>query len=192
MKENTCLAVLVPLDRRTRRMAACPETRPTLRAALWSTAVGQLRELLGADCGGILPAPDPWGQPLHLPFGVVLGTEEDLFRLCLHTAWQAQQHTLAKQVLALLEQSEPICGGSVGPHENVIIARVSGRDRDASALAERMLRFAQGELSGAVCLYDLGRRSGQLSPERLGQVLSDAGSYALCVARLYPGEAVAG
>lgn len=189
MREVSYLAVLVPLDQRTRHLAARRETRHALRVTLWGTVAAQLKGLPDLSC--ILPAPDPWGQPLHLPFGTVLGTEEESFLWCYHAAQSAQQKELARRVTRLLAKSEPVLGGPVSPDTNVLVAQLSGRDRECRAMAEQMRQFAQGELTGTAGFYDLGRRSNQMTHSRERQILADTSGFALCVARLYPaGEAV--
>ena len=83
MNEKNYFTIVVPLSPDAQKIVQGNPSAVPLRAAVWSQAAERMKPLLGGVCSRFSPATAPYGEPLHLPFGVALGgAEAEQFLLC--------------------------------------------------------------------------------------------------------------
>lgn len=83
MNEKNYFTIVVPLSPDAQKIVQGNPSAVPLRAAVWSQAAERMKPLLGGVCSRFSPAAAPYGEPLHLPFGVALGgAEAEQFLLC--------------------------------------------------------------------------------------------------------------
>lgn len=76
MNEKNYFTIVVPLSPDAQKIVQGNPSAVPLRAAVWSQAAERMKPLLGGVCSRFSPATAPYGEPLHLPFGVALGGAE--------------------------------------------------------------------------------------------------------------------
>lgn len=76
MNEKNYFTIVVPLSPDAQKIVQGNPSAVPLRAAVWSQAAERMKPLLGGVCSRFSPAAAPYGEPLHLPFGVALGGAE--------------------------------------------------------------------------------------------------------------------
>ena len=72
MNEKNYFTIVVPLSPDAQKIVQGNPSAVPLRAAVWSQAAERMKPLLGGVCSRFSPAAAPYGEPLHLPFGVAL------------------------------------------------------------------------------------------------------------------------
>ena len=102
MNEKNYFTIVVPLSPDAQKIVQGNPSAVPLRAAVWSQAAERMKPLLGGVCSRFSPAAAPYGEPLHLPFGVALGgAEAEQFLLCYFHARENQEEEIRSRTQAI-------------------------------------------------------------------------------------------
>lgn len=80
MNEKNYFTIVVPLSPDAQKIVQGNPSAVPLRAAVWSQAAERMKPLLGGVCSRFSPAVAPYGEPLHLPFGIPYSVAQPLER----------------------------------------------------------------------------------------------------------------
>lgn len=192
MNEKTYFTMVIPLSPDAQKVVEGDPAAVPLRAAIWSQAAEHLKPLLGKVCARFFPAAVPYGEPLHLPYGVALGgAETEQFLLCYLHARENQEEEIKKRTQAIRALGKTV--GQFHPDEETTLTVLAFHSADPG-LQERLKiaeHFFSNDITAAAGLYYLGFGSNYISEQQERQILSNLGAYALCVAELQPMEDVA-
>lgn len=189
MNEKKYFAVVVPLAPETQKAVQVNPSAVPLRAAVWSQAAEHLKPLLGKVCTRFFPAAVPYGEPLHLPFGVALGgAESKEFLLCYLRAREMQEQEIERRTRAIRTLGKKV--GQFYPDEETTVTVMAFRSSDPKLHKQMEVagRFFSDDITAAAGLYYLGFHSNYVSEKQEQHILSNPGAYALCVAELQPME----
>jgi len=189
MREKTYFSIVMPLSPAAQKMARDPQAGASLRQMVWSRAAEQLQPLLGKTCTCFSPAVFPYGEPMHLPYGVALGgAESQLFLLCYLNARERQEQEIESRNRAIRAQGKQI--GQFQPDEDtkVTVTAFRSTSPELREHIETARRFFSNDITAAAGLYYLGCRSNYINEQQEQQILSNLSAYALCVAELQPME----
>ena len=102
MSDKNYFTIVVPLSPDAQKIVQGNRSAVPLRAAVWSQAAERMKPLLGSVCARFSPAAVPYGEPLHLPFGVALGgAEAEQFLLCYLHARENQEEEIKSRTQAI-------------------------------------------------------------------------------------------
>lgn len=192
MSDKTYFTVVVPLAPNAQKMAQSKQAALSLRAAVWAQAAEHMKPLLGKLCSHFSPAAVPYGEPLHLPFGIALGgTEAEQFLLCYFHARENQEEEIKRRTQAIRALGKKI--GQFYPNEERVLTVMAFCSSDPR-LQERIKiaeRFFSNDITAAAGLYYLGFDANYISEQQEQHILSNPGAYALCVAEFQPMEEAA-
>lgn len=189
MREKTYFTVVVPLNPAAQKIVRDPRAGAALRQMVWSQAAEQLQLLLGKTCSCFSPAVFPYGEPMHLPYGVALGgAESQLFLLCYLNARERQEQEIESRNQAIRAQGKQV--GHFRPDETteVTVMAFNSVNPELQKHLETAQHFFSNDITAAAGLYYLGSCSNYISEQQEQQILSNLSAYALCVAELQPLE----
>lgn len=189
MNDKTYFTVVVPLDHNARKMAGNARLRQPLQPMIWSQASEQLKPLLGKSCSSFSPAVAPFGKPICLPFGVVLGAADPkLFLLCYMHAREQQEKEIEARNSKIRARGMTV--GHFRPDQDteVTVMAYHSADPELQAFVETARRFFSNDITAAAGLYYQGFNANYISGKQEEQILSNLNAYALCVAELQPME----
>ena len=178
MNEKNYFTIVVPLSPDAQKIVQGNPSAVPLRAAVWSQAAERMKPLLGGVCSRFSPAVAPYGEPLHLPFGVALGgAEAEQFLLCYFHARENQEEEIRSRTQAIRALGRKVGQFHPDPelHKQMDVAQ----------------RFFSDDITAAAGLYYLGFGSNYINEQQERQILSNPEAYALCVAELQPVEEAA-
>ena len=189
MNDKTYFTVVVPLDTNARKMAGDARLRQPLRPMIWSQAAEQLKPLLGKICSSFSPAIAPFGKPMCLPFGVVLGAAApQLFLLCYKHAREQQEKEIAARNSKIRARGVPVSHFRPDQNTEVTVMAYRSADPELQSYVETARRFFSNDITAAAGLYYQGFNSNYISGKQEEHILSNLNAYALCVAELQPVE----
>ena len=179
MNEKNYFTIVVPLSPDAQKIVQGNPSAVPLRAAVWSQAAERMKPLLGGVCSRFSPAVAPYGEPLHLPFGVALGGAE------------AEQFLLRSRTQAIRALGRKV--GQFHPDEETTLTVMAFRSSDPELHKQMDVaqRFFSDDITAAAGLYYLGFGSNYINEQQERQILSNPEAYALCVAELQPVEEAA-
>lgn len=192
MSDKTYFTIVVPLAPDAQKMVQSKQAALTLRAAVWAQAAERMKPLLGSVCARFSPAVVPYGEPLHLPFGVALGgTDAEQFLLCYFHARENQEEEIKSRTQAIRSLGRTV--GQFCPDEETTLTVLAFRSSDPKLHKQMDVaqRFFSDDITAAAGLYYLGFDSNYISEQQEQQILSNPGAYALCVAEFHPMEEAA-
>ena len=184
MNEKNYFTIVVPLSPDAQKIVQGNPSAVPLRAAVWSQAAERMKPLLGGVCSRFSPAAAPYGEPLHLPFGVALGgAEAEQFLLCYFHARENQEEEIRSRTQAIRALGRKV--GQFHPDEETTLTVMAFRSSDPELHKQMDVaqRFFSDDITAAAGLYYLGFGS--------NYILSNPEAYALCVAELQPVEEAA-
>lgn len=122
MNEKNYFTIVVPLSPDAQKIVQGNPSAVPLRAAVWSQAAERMKPLLGGVCSRFSPAVAPYGEPLHLPFGVALGgAEAEQFLLCYFHARENQEEEIRSRTQAIRALGRKV--GQFHPDEEIYNTR---------------------------------------------------------------------
>lgn len=185
MNDNRYFALVVPLSPTTQKLAQDKQTSLSVRQAVWSQAAEHLKPILGKSCISFYPAVTPYGRPVSLPFGVVLGcTDSEEFLICYQHARRLQEKEIETRSRAIRSTGKRI--GQFHPDDGTTLTVTAFRSSDPK-LQEHLevaRRFFSNDITAAAGLYYLGYNSNYISEQQEQRLTSNLDAYALCVAEL--------
>ena len=184
--------IVVPLSPDAQKIVQGNPSAVPLRAAVWSQAAERMKPLLGGVCSRFSPAVAPYGEPLHLPFGVALGgAEAEQFLLCYFHARENQEEEIRSRTQAIRALGRKV--GQFHPDEETTLTVMAFRSSDPELHKQMDVaqRFFSDDITAAAGLYYLGFGSNYINEQQERQILSNPEAYALCVAELQPVEEAA-
>lgn len=192
MNEKNYFTIVVPLSPDAQKIVQGNPSAVPLRAAVWSQAAERMKPLLGGVCSRFSPAVAPYGEPLHLPFGVALGgAEAEQFLLCYFHARENQEEEIRSRTQAIRALGRKV--GQFHPDEETTLTVMAFRSSDPELHKQMDVaqRFFSDDITAAAGLYYLGFGSNCINEQQERQILSNPEAYALCVAELQPVEEAA-
>lgn len=184
---NNYLAVLVPLTEQEQRQAAARgDGRNQARMSVWSTVSRFLQPYLGKEFTSFMPAGNPWGHPLRMPFGVALGAAETGLLLHFYALARKEQAETVDRYYDMIEgEGEQV--GEFSPFEGltVTIKAANLADLSQTPAIAWFTRFMAGKLSAQACLYYYGFGSTHVEKGVEKHIFSHVEEYALCAVELH-------
>ena len=175
MNEKNYFTIVVPLSPDAQKIVQGNPSAVPLRAAVWSQAAERMKPLLGGVCSRFSPAAAPYGEPLHLPFGVALGgAEAEQFLLCYFHARENQEEEIRSRTQAIRALGRKV--GQFHPDEETTLTVMAFRSSDPELHKQMDVaqRFFSDDITAAAGLYylalapttSMSSRSGRSSPIR--------------------------
>ena len=157
MNEKNYFTIVVPLSPDAQKIVQGNPSAVPLRAAVWSQAAERMKPLLGGVCSRFSPAAAPYGEPLHLPFGVALGgAEAEQFLLCYFHARENQEEEIRSRTQAIRALGRKV--GQFHPDEETTLTVMAFRSSDPELHKQMDVaqRFFSDDITAAAGLYYLG------------------------------------
>ena len=189
MNEKSCFTIVTPLDPAAQKLARDKKAQLSLRATIWSQAAERLKPLLGRTCSCFSPAMRPFGMPMYLPYGGVLGgVDAQQFLLCYLFAREQQEKEIDAR-----NQDIRSCGMLLGQFHvdkdtAFTVSAFRSDNPELKSHIELALRFFSDDITAAASLYYLGFESNYITEQQEQEIMSNLGANALCVAELQPLE----
>lgn len=189
MNEKTYFAVVVPLSKAERQMTQDRKASQVLRQIVWSRTAERLKSLLGKTCSQFFPSMLPYGEPLFLPYGVVLGSVDPMpFLLCYMRARERQEQEIGARTEKIRSQGNVVFQEQVDKDRSISVTAYRSNDPSLKSYMETAQRFFSNDITAAAGLYYLGLDVNYVSKQQEQRILADLSAYALCVAELQPLE----
>lgn len=160
MNEKNYFTIVVPLSPDAQKIVQGNPSAVPLRAAVWSQAAERMKPLLGGVCSRFSPAAAPYGEPLHLPFGVALGgAEAEQFLLCYFHARENQEEEIRSRTQAIRALGRKV--GQFHPDEETTLTVMAFRSSDPELHKQMDVaqRFFSDDITAAAGLYYLSTGS---------------------------------